>query len=50
MPWKNIEEEPAFAALIEQKRFDRPKTDEIHLYCTDGPRLTLNEIIEMAVR
>jgi len=42
--------EPAFVALIENKTFDRPKTDGKRLYWTDdGPSLYFNEILETAV-
>jgi hypothetical protein len=42
--------EPAFAALMESKAFDKPKTDGKRLYwTTNGPSLHLDEIIAMVV-
>lgn len=39
--------EPAFAALIERKLFDRPQTDGKRLYWIDGPSYTVAEILTM---
>lgn len=42
-------DEPAFAALIEHKLFDKPKTDGMRLYWVDGPSLYFDKIMEMTV-
>ena len=39
--------EPAFAALIENGAFGKPKTDGGRLYWQGGPSITLAEIFEM---
>ena len=42
--------EPAFAAPIQNHTFCKPKTDGRRVYWTDGPSLSLEEIIEIAMR
>jgi len=41
--------DPAFAALIEHKEFDKPQTDGMRLYWPNGPSLHIDEIMEMVV-
>lgn len=41
--------EPAFAALIKARLFDRPQTDGERLYWPGGPSFTLPEIFDMVM-
>lgn len=41
--------EPEFAILLEGDRLSCPKTDGARVYWRDGPSLSLDEIMEMAL-